>query len=124
MTNSHNSLEIPRFYYYYGERNEKLPVIDGVVFHHNRAHNYRCKYNRTHGCKVRIKLLDENTFEYTNGDSNSHVDHPIDYYNIKQKELNKLAATLPENLLKSPMEIATEVYMKKVPKDSPHQRNR
>ena len=95
-----NESMIPHFEQYVGERNCVLPLIDGVVFHKNKGSLYRCKYHNSHKCEVTIKMISDREFIYINGSSKSHTNHPIDYFNIKQKELNIKAAKLPENLLK------------------------
>lgn len=108
---SNSEIEIPHITWVIGERNKKVLVVDGYYFHRDRDNIYRCKYKRTHDCKMRI-LLENDGSVSIKSETKVHVDHPRDYYNHVQKQRNREAARNPLNINKSALEIATETYIK------------
>ena len=50
--------------------------LDGYQFHIHEGNMLRCSEHRSSKCKVRVRKIDNNNYEYTRGDKSSHT-HPV-----------------------------------------------
>ena len=106
-----DNVVVPDLCYVESERCTIHPVIDGYEFYVDKFPHFRCKYYKT-GCKVRIVINDDGSYEYTS-DVKKHKKHIRDYYNHLQFVKNTLEGRDEKNINRDATDIAQSTYVAK-----------